>query len=156
MPVCARRPVVPMWVGTARAPARRFAGKRRRGQRGAAVGPRPGTVRPCAGHQQRKTQPQHHAVHESLHHAEPWQAATPASPARGWGPRALRWCACACLYATLEDDLHNSLRSVIARSRAVHCVAFVANSRATGLQKTPCGPSRSALPPTRWGCAGHP
>ena len=56
----------------------------------------------------------------------------------------------------LEDDLHNSLRSVIARSRAVHCVAFLANSAAIGCKKTPCAPSRSALPPPREGYAGHP
>ena len=47
-----------------------------------------------------------------------------------------------------RDVLHNSLRSVIARPRAVHCVAFLANSRAIGRKKTPCGPSRSTLPPT--------
>ena len=45
----------------------------------------------------------------------------------------------------LEDDLHNSLRSVIARSRAVHCVAFLANSAAIGCKKTPCASSPSAL-----------
>ena len=56
----------------------------------------------------------------------------------------------------LEDDLHNSLRSVIARSRAVHCVAFLANSAAIGCKKTPCAPSPSALPPSREGYAGHP
>ncbi len=55
-----------------------------------------------------------------------------------------------------RDDLHNFLRSVIARPRAVHSVAFLANSRAIGRKKTPCGPSRSALPPTREGYAGHP
>ena len=54
------------------------------------------------------------------------------------------------------DVLHNSLRSVIARPRAVRCVAFLANSTAIGCQKPPCGPSRSALPPTREGYAGHP
>ena len=56
----------------------------------------------------------------------------------------------------LEDDLHNSLRSVIARSRAVHCVAFLANSAAIGCKKTPCAPSPSALPPSLEGYAGHP
>ena len=55
-----------------------------------------------------------------------------------------------------KDVLHNSLRSVIARSRAVRCVAFFANSSAIGCKKTPCGPRRSALPPTREGYAGHP
>ena len=55
-----------------------------------------------------------------------------------------------------RDVLHNSLRSVIARSRAVRCVAFFANSRAIGCKKSPCGPSRSALPRTREGYAGHP
>ena len=55
-----------------------------------------------------------------------------------------------------RDVLHNSLRSVIARPRAVHCVAFLANSPAIGCKKMPCGPSRSALSPTREGYAGHP
>ena len=55
-----------------------------------------------------------------------------------------------------RDDLHNSQRSVIARSRAVRCVAFFANSSAIGCKKTPCVPSRSALPLTREGYAGHP
>ena len=55
-----------------------------------------------------------------------------------------------------KDVLHNSLRSVIARSRAVRCVAFFANSSAIGCKKTPCGLSRSALSPTREGYAGHP
>ncbi len=45
---------------------------------------------------------------------------------------------------SIKDPLHNSLRSVIARARAVHCVVFLANSRAIGGKKTPCGPSRSA------------
>jgi hypothetical protein len=43
-----------------------------------------------------------------------------------------------------KDPLHNSLRSVAARARAVHCVVFLANSPAIGCKKTPCGPSRSA------------
>ncbi len=43
-----------------------------------------------------------------------------------------------------RNPLHNSLRSVIARARAVHCVVFLANSWAIGCKKTPCGPSRSA------------
>ena len=34
-----------------------------------------------------------------------------------------------------RDGLHNSLRSVIARSRAVYCVVFLANSRAIGCKK---------------------
>ena len=55
-----------------------------------------------------------------------------------------------------RDPLHNSLRSVIAPPRAVHCVAFLANSPAIGCKKMPCGPSRSALSPTREGYAGHP
>ena len=55
-----------------------------------------------------------------------------------------------------RDVLHNSLRSVIARSRAVRCVAVLANSRAIDCKKSPCGPSRSALPRTREGYAGHP
>ena len=54
------------------------------------------------------------------------------------------------------DVLHNSLRSVIARPRAVRCVAFLANSPAIGCKKTPYSLSRSALPPTREGYAGHP
>ena len=56
----------------------------------------------------------------------------------------------------LRNVLHNSLQSVIARSRAIRCVAFFANSSAIGCKKTPCGLSRSALPPTREGYAGHP
>ena len=36
---------------------------------------------------------------------------------------------------TLEDDLHNSLRSVMARSRAVHCIAFLVNSAAIGKKR---------------------
>ena len=55
-----------------------------------------------------------------------------------------------------RDGLHNSLRSVIARPRAVYCVAFFANSWAIGCKKTPCSPSRSALSPPREGYAGHP
>ena len=55
-----------------------------------------------------------------------------------------------------RDVLHNSLRSVIARPRAVHCVTFLANSPAIGCKKMPCGPSRSALSPTREGYAVHP
>ena len=51
---------------------------------------------------------------------------------------------------------HHSLQSVIARSRAIRCVAFLAHSPAMGCKKTPCGLSRSALPPTREGYAGHP
>ena len=43
-----------------------------------------------------------------------------------------------------KDPLHNSLRSVIARARAVRCVVFLANSWAIDCKKTPCGPSRSA------------
>ena len=39
------------------------------------------------------------------------------------------------------DALHNSLQPVIARTRAVHCVVFLANSGAVGCKKTPCGPS---------------
>ena len=58
--------------------------------------------------------------------------------------------------ASPRDVLHNSLRSVIARPRAVRCIAFFANSSAIGCKKTPCGLSRSALPPTREGYAGHP
>ena len=45
---------------------------------------------------------------------------------------------------------------MIARPRAVRCVAFFANSSAIGCKKTPCGLYRSALPPTREGGAGHP
>ncbi|MNU99359.1 hypothetical protein D3C71_894880 [compost metagenome] len=55
-----------------------------------------------------------------------------------------------------RDDLYHSLRSVIARPRAVRCVAFLANSWAIGCKKTPCGPSRSALPQPHEGYAGHP
>ena len=51
---------------------------------------------------------------------------------------------------------HHSLQSVIARSRAIRCVAFLAHSPAMGCKKAPCGLSRSALPPTREGYAGHP
>ena len=50
------------------------------------------------------------------------------------------------------DDLHNSLRSVIARSRAAHCVAFLANSAAIGCKKTPCAPSPSATTVSRGLC----
>ena len=60
------------------------------------------------------------------------------------------------MVVTSRDVLHNSLQSVIARSRAIRCVAFFANSSAIGCKKTPCGLSRSALPPTREGYAGHP
>ena len=45
---------------------------------------------------------------------------------------------------TLKDPLHNSLRSVVARARAVRYVVFLGNSGAIGCKKTPCGPSRSA------------
>ena len=37
-----------------------------------------------------------------------------------------------------KDPLHNSLRSVMSRTRAVSCVVFLANSRAIGCKKTPC------------------
>ena len=43
----------------------------------------------------------------------------------------------------LKDSLHNSLRPVINRTRAVCCVVFLANSGAIGRKKTPCSPSRS-------------
>ena len=43
----------------------------------------------------------------------------------------------------VRDALHNSLRSVISRTRAVCRVVFIANSRAIGCKKTPCSPSRS-------------
>ena len=56
----------------------------------------------------------------------------------------------------LRNVLHNSLQTVIARSRAIRCVAFLAHSPAMGCKKAPCGLSRSALPPTREGYAGHP
>ena len=56
----------------------------------------------------------------------------------------------------LRNVLHNSLQSVIARSRPIRCVAFLAHSPAMGCKKAPCGLSRSALPPTREGYAGHP
>ena len=42
-----------------------------------------------------------------------------------------------------RDPLHNSLRSVISRTRAVCSVVFLANSPAIGVKKTPCSPSRS-------------
>ena len=42
-----------------------------------------------------------------------------------------------------KDPLHNSLRPVISRTRAVCCVVFLANSGAIGCKKTPCSPSRS-------------
>ncbi|MCM2337089.1 hypothetical protein [Hydrogenophaga pseudoflava] len=47
---------------------------------------------------------------------------------------------------------------LIGTSGGVHPIAyaFLANSRAIGRKKTLCGPSRSALPPTREGDAGHP
>ncbi len=44
---------------------------------------------------------------------------------------------------TVKDPLHNSLRSVVARARAVCGVAFFANSGAIGCKKAPCSPSRS-------------
>ena len=56
----------------------------------------------------------------------------------------------------VKDALHNSLRSVAARPRAIRCVAFLANSWAIGCKKTPCASSRSVLPPTREGYAGIP
>ena len=56
----------------------------------------------------------------------------------------------------LRNVLHNSLQTVIARSRPIRCVAFLAHSPAMGCKKAPCGLSRSALPPTREGYAGHP
>ena len=55
-----------------------------------------------------------------------------------------------------REVLHNSLRTVLARLRAIHFVAFLANSTAIGCEKTPCGSSRSALSPPREGYAGHP
>ena len=54
-----------------------------------------------------------------------------------------------CLYwkcgwaINLKEPLHNSLRSVISRTRAVCFVVFLANSRAVGCKKTPCRPSRT-------------
>ena len=52
-----------------------------------------------------------------------------------------------------RDVLYDSLRSLVARPQAIRCVAFLANSRAIGCKKTPCGLSRPALPPTREGYA---
>ena len=43
----------------------------------------------------------------------------------------------------VKDPLHNSLRSVVSRTRAVCCVVFLDNIRAIGCKKTPCSPSRS-------------
>jgi hypothetical protein len=44
--------------------------------------------------------------------------------------------ACKCLPALgFEEPLHNSLRSARARARAVHGVAFLANSHAIGCKK---------------------
>ena len=57
---------------------------------------------------------------------------------------------------TPRDVLHNSLRSVMARTRAIRCVAFLTNSTAIGCKKTPCGLSRSAPSQPREGYAGHP
>ena len=51
---------------------------------------------------------------------------------------------------------HNPLRPARVRPRAVRGVAFPVNSCGIGRPKTPCGLSRSALPPTREGYAGHP
>ena len=42
-----------------------------------------------------------------------------------------------------RDPLHNSLRPVISRTRAVCCVVFLVNSGAIDCKKTPCSPSRS-------------
>ena len=42
-----------------------------------------------------------------------------------------------------KDPLHNSLRPVITRARAVHFVVFLAKA-AIGCKKTPHGPSQSA------------
>ena len=43
----------------------------------------------------------------------------------------------------LREPLHNSLRSVVKRTRAARCVVFLTNSLAIGCKKTPCSPSRS-------------
>ncbi len=43
----------------------------------------------------------------------------------------------------IKDALHNSLRSVVSRTRAVCCVAFFANSHAIDCKKAPCSPSRA-------------
>ena len=45
--------------------------------------------------------------------------------------------------ASLKDALHNSLRSVISRARAVCCVVFLANRHTIGCKKTAGSPSRS-------------
>jgi hypothetical protein len=45
-----------------------------------------------------------------------------------------------CIEWAPKDALHNSLRTVAARSRAVYCVAFLANSPSYWLQKAPCSP----------------
>lgn len=58
--------------------------------------------------------------------------------------------------AEAKDALHNSLRVVIARPRAVCGVAFFANSYGYWLQNAPCIPSRSALSHSRQSYAEHP
>ncbi len=57
---------------------------------------------------------------------------------------AVGFCTDLLVRAGARDPLHNSLRSVVARARAVCGVVFLANSQAIGCKKTPCGPSRSA------------
>ena len=42
-----------------------------------------------------------------------------------------------------KDPLHNSLWSVISRTRAVCCVVFLGKAQAIACKKTPCSPSRS-------------
>ena len=46
-------------------------------------------------------------------------------------------------FISLKEPLHNSLRSVISRSRAVCCVVFLGKAQAIACKKTPCSPSRS-------------
>ena len=69
-------------------------------------------------------------------------ASTSGKPSlvRRWAICWARWRRITCS----RDGLHNSLRSVIARSRAVRCVAFLANSWAIG-----CTP-RLAFHPEPW------
>jgi hypothetical protein len=55
-----------------------------------------------------------------------------------------------------KDALHNSSRRVLARSRAVCGVAFIANSTRYWLQNAPSIPSRSALHPLALSYAEHP
>jgi VanZ family protein len=107
---------------------------------GSALAAHPRRLAPCPPSPQRRHQ----------RRADAPSPGTPPPVRLGWPLRHLAIC------CRSWGGLHRCLQSVMARSRAVFCVAFAANIPAIDCKKTPGGPFRSAAPSTCKGCAGHP